>query len=829
MRASLPRRPTALVYRAVCLATVVLMAAAIAATTTLAAPGEIPGRGFLPDDRGWEKVSPGPKNGFDVYGYGTRQTSTSGDRAVFGLSHTAPGAAVGGQSTLLANRGAGGWLAHPIDAPEPGSFLKYTNYLAFNDDFSKSVLRSHAKLTPEATEEGPQLYLRDNTAPGGSYELLTPNTIASGFFSSVSLYVGGRSADLSHVVYESNIAQTAAPVTGVMNIYEWVDGAVRLVNLVDPDGPGPDPESAVPTGAVIGAGAERQTYTDSAVSRDGLRIVFHVFEPEDAIASSSLDGQIYVRENGTETIHVSASQRTDCADDPTCGGDGDPDPLPDPVGTQPPQYRDAEAEHGSKVLFTSCEKLTDDSTASTTPATEQLPCTNHDEPNSPEPSDGNDQDLYLYDVESGQLSDLTTGDPSGAEVYGVVETSDDLSRVYFVAGGVLAPGATQHEPNLYLWDEGVTTFIGTLDPGTSFPPEFHTAPVDQYLWVNTSDFSEKPRNVRITPDGDRLLFASRAPQLTSYDNSSSNCLYGRCQQVYLYDAEADELTCVSCDPSGAPPVGDAFPSRRFNAGSGGAARVPPSEPLQGNLTEDGESLFFNTPQRLHSADLNAKHDVYEWSDGELRLISSGTSSSDSWFVDATPDGDDVLFLTRSRLVGADDDDLFDLYDARVGGGFPEPAAAPVPCTDDGCQGDPSSAPGLAEPVSSELRGSGDVAQGPRAAFALSRITAAQRRALARGRKVTIVVRVNRRGRVAAVARARLGGARSRVVGRANAVARRAGAVRLGLRLSPAARGHLARHGSAQVSLAVRFSAGGQARRLTLSLRRPGGAARGGRR
>ena len=45
------------------------------------------------------------------------------------------------------------------------------------------------------------------------------------------------------------------------------------------------------------------------------------------------------------------------------------------------------------------------------------------------------------------------------------------------------------------------------------------------------------------------------------------------------------------------------------------------------------------------------------------------------FLDASASGDDVFFATRERLAPTDTDELVDVYDARVDGGFPAPTAA----------------------------------------------------------------------------------------------------------------------------------------------------------
>ena len=98
--------------------------------------------------------------------------------------------------------------------------------------------------------------------------------------------------------------------------------------------------------------------------------------------------------------------------------------VPDPDGPQPKTFRGATPD-GSKLLFTSCEKLTDDSTAV-----------------APGPSQecgafGTGPDLYMADVDSGDLTLISVdNDPSDgllANVEGVVGQSADGSDVYFVA------------------------------------------------------------------------------------------------------------------------------------------------------------------------------------------------------------------------------------------------------------------------------------------------------------------------------------------------------------------------------------------------------------
>jgi hypothetical protein len=97
------------------------------------------------------------------------------------------------------------------------------------------------------------------------------------------------------------------------------------------------------------------------------------------------------------------------------------------------------------------------------------------------------------------------------------------------------------------------------------------------------------------------------------------------------------------------------------------------------LTDQGR-LLFDSSERLSPQDTNGRvEDVYEAEpagvgscvrpDGCVSLISPGTGSVDSNFLAMDESGNNVFFTTRERLVPADTDELIDLYDARVGGGF----------------------------------------------------------------------------------------------------------------------------------------------------------------
>jgi hypothetical protein len=117
------------------------------------------------------------------------------------------------------------------------------------------------------------------------------------------------------------------------------------------------------------------------------------------------------------------------------------------------------------------------------------------------------------------------------------------------------------------------------------------------------------------------------------------------------------------------------------------------------MSADGKRVFFESPDQLVSGDTNSVVDVYEWEVGGsgscpsgetekgcIYLISSGRGSSPSSFVDASASGDDVFFLTATKLVGQDQDELVDVYDARVNGGLEaQDPDLVAPCSGEACR------------------------------------------------------------------------------------------------------------------------------------------------
>ena len=258
----------------------------------------------------------------------------------------------------------------------------------------------------------------------------------------------------------------------------------------------------------------------------------------------------------------------------------------------------------------------------------------------------------LRESASGALTPL----PPAAAGMRVLSVSPDLGRVWF----------EDEAGEVWEWSGG-----GALAPAAA-PPEPSGAE-------------------RISADGLHRVFLTAA-EIPPFDNIDANT--GEPDtEVYLEGPPPgggpSRLVCVSCNPTGERPEGSAtIPGALVN---GSTAVYEPRV-----LSASGNRVFFESADDLALNDTNSRPDVYEWEaagEGDCTLapgcqsLVSGGRGAGATFLDASDDGTDVFFLTEASLLGADPGSI-DVYDARAGGGFPEPEA-PFVCTGDLCQPLPS--------------------------------------------------------------------------------------------------------------------------------------------
>lgn len=286
------------------------------------------------------------------------------------------------------------------------------------------------------------------------------------------------------------------------------------------------------------------------------------------------------------------------------------------------------------------------------------------------------QSLYMYEVESDEVTNLSADSSStedGAPIAEMVGSSDDGSYVYFLSQNQLIEGqeGVPGEYSIYLWHEGD---LSLAVPGVEIGPNAVRRSQDH-----------------VSADG-RFLLHGDSTRLTAYDNRDA-AAETPVREYYLYDSTADRLTCVSCKTSGERPEGT----------PDGGSSIPDNPPRQGShvpiaISDDGSRVFFQSRDSIVPEDVNGKQDAYMWEQGSPSLVSTGQSGDPSSFVGASRSGDDVFFVTRERIVPTDQDNNLDVYDARVGGGFPY-LAPPPPCEgESGCRGPAGSARPGANPA-----------------------------------------------------------------------------------------------------------------------------------
>jgi hypothetical protein len=687
----------------------------------------------LPDGREWEMVSPPHKEGAilgniqsGLVAKGAIQAASSGD-ALTDWSAFQPieADASGAYDFDVQNffgRAADGWTAETIATPHHDSTGPLigvgSEYRLFSEDLSKAVLQPFGQLSPlapgvsEATPYVRTDYL--NSDPGqlchsNCFEpLVTAENVPAGTKfgeeqngECVSRRCGpsflAATPDFSHITVGTQTALTETSLEGQRGIYEWAGGNLQLVNLL------PEKESNRQGGPVapeaVGGG----------MSNDGSRVFW-----EATPGGLGSEPHFYMRDMvKKETIQLDLYQ-----------------------GVAAPA-KEQSSNDGSRIFFLRGRRLTVDSTAT------------RDQP-----------DLYEYDLNApagSRLTDLSVA-ASGehANVIQILGSSRDGSYVYFIATGILAPGAVSGH-NLYVRHAGHTTLIAGLSQ------EDHAA------WAGPDH-----RTVRVSHDGRWLAFMSNQ-NLTGYDTTD---VTGRQadEEVYLYNASANRLVCASCNPTGGRPTGLMADGTQLvetvpYEGVMVASNVPPwTQNEQSRYLSNNGRLFFDSNDALVPQDVNGTEDVYEYeptgvgdctvavptfserSQGCVALISSGTSNQESAFLDASEEGGDVFFLTTAKLLPQDFDIQGDIYDAREctveKACFAPQPVPPPPCdTGESCKPAQSPQPALfGSPSSATFAGVGNVASNSAAA-------PVKRRSSVRSQKLSRALRAcarrkNRKRRIA---------------------------------------------------------------------------------
>jgi hypothetical protein len=572
----------------------------------------------------------------------------------------------------------------------------------FSEDVSQAIVWAEEDaLSPGGPTSASEVGYYIWSMATDSYRLLAPikkEVSEFGYFS-----LAGFSSNDSRLSFESEEALAPGTITGAPNVYEVdlekpVAEQLTVVSLIPPEGDascGPSGPACVSPagGATAGASALRDfAESENVISQDGSR-VFFTAEPS---------GRIYVRENETSTHTVSAGK----AQFLTATPDGEyvlyteeGDLYRYDVGTNHGEELTSgsagvlgllgASNNGSTAYFAATAVLAANSRTTTATGSGDLTAASHEVASLAPSSNGSffavgeeiaGEGIPAHTIITAVDVNATTHAPDALQLSTAAEAS--ASNVALTA---VASEAAANEPgnaNLYEWQEGHTelTFLARVING---------AQIDEPNWRKElgGSFPNNTKTSRVTADGETLMFTSHR-SLTGYENNGV-------QEVYRYRAGTGgalgRLVCVSCDPTGTAPLGEAL-----LAGKATGLRYGTENTLARNLSESGDRIFFETPDPLASADTNTGDnpscvpegsmavtgcDVYEWEtagegtceaeseDGGCLFLISGGEKGEAYLLDSSTTGDDVFFITRTELTTSEQEEgPATVYDASVDGG-----------------------------------------------------------------------------------------------------------------------------------------------------------------
>jgi hypothetical protein len=657
----------------------------------------------LPDCRAYEEVSPPYKQGGRV---NLDAVSPDASRVLVnsaGNFGDAENSLNISGATYLLTRGTSGWTEKNLDPP--AAQFPYDIFLDATPDLGKTLLElrgaSQSVYNFDFWVRDADGTLHDIGPASPPAQTEGPSGLGLAEGAAGSIRYLGASSDLSKIVFTTGRSRWSGDTTETedRSLYEYTAGQSGPPTLVGVDNGG----HLIGECGVDGGPAYNSSRPPGIVSADGSRVFFTVENIGHFCSSSQPPAdEIFARVDGSNTVAISKpSPNAECTT-MAC--------MSAPPGDA--EYV-AASQDGSRVFFTSTQQLTDgasedssekDSASAYSPPFRTEGCSATTGPGG--------CNLYEYDFDNpaGHNLVLASGGDPNPRVQGVVAVSEDGSHAYFVAHGVLTHAsnqfgsvATDGSENLYVFERdaqfpnGQISFIGVLSPE------------DLSDWRGQSQGTV----ATATPDGRFLVFPSVA-DLTPDDTSTA-------QQVFRYDAQTGELVRVSIGQEGFNANGNTniLPAEVPGAPLGAAERQPTA------ISDDGAYVVFRSADGLTPGALNAHEtdtsgvlaqNVYEYHEGTVRLISDGLDAnsvlqrSTVELYGMVGSGRDVFFQSADRLAPQDGDTDADLYDARIGGGFPAEQAA-AGCVGDACQGSLAGVPVLPAAGSSSFSGSGNLSPG----------------------------------------------------------------------------------------------------------------------
>jgi hypothetical protein len=380
-----------------------------------------------------------------------------------------------------------------------------------------------------------------------------------------------------------------------------------------------------------------------------------------------------------------------------------------------------------------------------------------------------DMNFYVYDTTANTttfiaaLGSGVTGDNRDKQVL-TAEPDTARAAIPTPTGNVLVFESTANLTSQNPSGPTTTLDADVTPPGDGQPISILVARsggflVGRSVEIVDSFFSESATIMAI-PDSTHLLVSDGFGLIFSH-SSGAGVEQRPPFEIYRYVTASNSLTCISCGSTTGVLSGGA------GLGSSGGGSYGP----QGTgvpMSSDGSRIFFNSPDPLAPGvisvapipiglfgGLTFAQNVYEWENGTVSAISNGHSTTGSSLGSTTPSGNDVFFSTEDKLVPQDADGYDDIYDARVGGGFPAPPTPAAACgAPDTCRSSVAPTVFFSTPASTTL-----VQSNPSPpTFRVNSISASQRKRFAKTGKLAITVHASQAGKISAVASARIKGA-----------------------------------------------------------------------
>jgi hypothetical protein len=441
----------------------------------------------------------------------------------------------------------------------------------------------------------------------------------------------GSSADGSRHLFEANDALVGGAEAGdgsVNNLFESVGGQLRLVNVL-PDG---STKANATFGGLPGRRHAEPDF-DNVISEDGTRIFW----------TDLNTGDIYVREDGSSTVSVSAG---------------------------PAQYWTASRD-GRYAYYTEAGGLWRFATQTDT------------------------RESLIPDM--AEVQGVIAASDDGEYIYFVADQAlgshgvNDESNLYLLHGGRISFIATLSPGDL----ESVQPFgagAGNLAHGIGLRTAQSTPDGRELVFMSSASLTGYNNVAPVINEEQRAV-----SEVYVYDAENAQLVCASCDRSgespppsgeggWLTRGEAAAFLPISWSATYQP---------RWIADDGSRVFFDADVPLVSRDT--------NNTQDVYEWEREGTGGCRE-APGCIYLLSDGISRTASWLVGTDAGGRDVFFVSRAELTSEDSGGVDVLYDAREGG---VRLPLPPQCSGTGCQGVPGAPPVFATPASVTFEGVGN--------------------------------------------------------------------------------------------------------------------------